>query len=230
MSERAAEQGERPTLRRRIWTGLVSEFTPPVRPRPAPSDKEFADGHLAIGMIIDRIEDGPGGDVQGPDMLVVSNDVSGHGVLHRQVPCPLSVPGSGRDLIGQPVRFRHTTFDPHFIDDISVVRWPPQVNRALAPVRFEGPGAFRARVWNILAGCCFVVMWAGMVLTPILLCGIVLGGDMFTDLPAGFRPGIALAGSVGAVPLGLIAYIFCNKRQGVRRRHWSRGTGEGARP
>jgi len=120
------------------------------------------------------------------------------------------MPGSGLKLIGHSIRFRHTTFDPDYSNDIQVTRWPPEVRKALEPVRYEGPGALRARAWGLLAGCNFLVMWAGIALTPILLCGIMFGGDMFTDLPAWFHPGVALASSVGAVPLGLFLAAVCN--------------------
>ncbi|MDV3130349.1 hypothetical protein M1247_35970 [Mycobacterium sp. 21AC1] len=197
---------------RRLWEAIVREFTPPAMPRSRPSERQLAEGHLAVGVIDDAIEDGPGGDVQGPDSLIISADIPEHGILHRTVACPLSMPGSGRNLIGQSVPFRHTTFDPDFVNDILVARWPREVNRALEPVRFEGPGALRARVWSFLAGCSFVVMWAGIVLTPLLLCGVIFGGDMFTDLPAWFHPGVALATSIGAVPLGFILVAVCNER------------------
>lgn len=204
---------ERPTLLRRLWNAIVNEFTPPSMPRPRPSEKLLNEGHLAVGTINDSIEDGPGGDVQGADTLVISAEVPGHGILYRNVSCPLSTPGSGRSLIGHRVPFRHTTFDPDFINDILVTRWPAEVRRALEPVRYEGPGALRASAWSFVAGCCFVIMWLGIVLTPLLLCGIIFGGDMFTDLPAWFHPGIALASSIGAVPLGFILFAACKTRE-----------------
>jgi hypothetical protein len=200
------------TLLRRLWRAVLLEFTPPPMPRPAPSGEQLAEGHRAVGTIDEAIEDGPGGDVQGPDSLIISAEVPGHGTLHRRVQCPLSMPGSGRDLVGRSVPFRHTTFDPDFFNDILVTRWPPEVNRALQPVRFEGPGALRARAWSFLAGCGFVAMWAGIALTPILLCGMIFGGDMFTDLPAWFHPGVALAAAIVAVPLGFIIAAACNER------------------
>ncbi|ABK74837.1 hypothetical protein [Mycolicibacterium smegmatis] len=207
MTDRHAEK---PPLLRRVWEAIIGEFTPPSTPRPTPSEAEFTEGYLAVGMINDAIEDGPGGDVQGPDKLVISADIPGHGTIYRTRSCPLSMPGSGLKLIGHSIRFRHTTFDPDYSNDIQVTRWPPEVRKALEPVRYEGPGALRARAWGLLAGCNFLVMWAGIALTPILLCGIMFGGDMFTDLPAWFHPGVALASSVGAVPLGLFLVAVCN--------------------
>lgn len=204
-------------LHRRIWKAIVNEFTPPPMPRPGPSEKQLAEGHLAVGVINHVIEDGPGGDVQGADMLIISADVPGIGTLYRRESCPLSTPGSGRRLIGQTLRFRHTTFDPDFVNDILVVRWPPEVRKALEPDRYEGPGGPRARLWGFLAGCSFAIMWTGIVLTPILLCGIIFGGDMFTDLPEWFHPGIALAASVVAVPLGLFLFAVGNTRMDAAR-------------
>ncbi|SDS92157.1 hypothetical protein [Jiangella sp. DSM 45060] len=215
----------RPALSRRIWDAIVRKFPPPPMPRPRPSEEQLAEGHLTVGVIDYAIEDAPGGDVQGPDTLLISAEVPGHGVLHRRVQCPLSMPGSGRGLAGQTIGLRHTTFDPDFVDDVLVVRWPPGVDRALEPFRFEGPGALRARVWSFLAGCSFVVMWIGIALTPILLCGMIFGGDMFTDLPTWFHPGIALAASVAAVPLGFVMVAVCNGRMAAALSHPARQDG-----
>lgn len=176
-------------------------------------------GHLALGTIDDRIEDAPGQDVQGADELIISADVPGHGTLHRRISCPLPTPGSGRGLVGHEVQFRHTTYDPDHSDDILVTRWPPVARRALAPVRHEGPGALRARIWSVLASCGFVVMWAGLALTPILSGGIVFGGDMFTDLPAWFHPGVALTVSISAIPVGLLLVTLCVRRKEAALTH-----------
>ncbi|GAB3616397.1 hypothetical protein GCM10027416_09540 [Okibacterium endophyticum] len=194
---------------------IAREFTPPPMPRPRPSAEQLAEGHLTVGTINDAIEDGPGGDVQGPDTLIISADVPGHGVLHRRVPCPLSMPGSGRRLVGRRVPFRHTTHDPDFVDDALVVQWPPEVSRALEPFRPEGPGALRARAWRLLANCSAVVAVGGILLAVVLLIGVVLtGGELFADLPAWFHPGVALASSVGAVPLGFLLFAVCESRVG----------------
>ncbi|WP_420039059.1 hypothetical protein [Gordonia sp. MP11Mi] len=193
-------------------------MTPASLPRPRPSEEHFADGHLAIGVIDDAIEEGPGSDVQGADMLIINAEVPSHGILHREVLCPISMPGSGRDLIGQTISFRHTTHDPNFINDALVVGWPPMVSRALEPTRFEGPGALRARAWRFLAGFSMAVTCIGIMLTPVLLCGIIVGGDMFADLPAWFHPGVAVASSVGAAMLGLFAVAVCNRRMNAALR------------
>ncbi|CAM5370810.1 MULTISPECIES: hypothetical protein [Streptomyces] len=77
-----------------------------TRPREEPVTEE----HMALGMIEDAIEDGPT-EVQGPDTLIIRADVPTHGQLRRRVTCPLPIPGSGRGLVGRPVRFRHRTHD-----------------------------------------------------------------------------------------------------------------------
>ncbi|WP_143173255.1 hypothetical protein [Nocardiopsis flavescens] len=163
-------------------------------------------------MIDDATEDGPS-DVQGPDMLSITAEVPGHGVLRRRVVCPLSMPGSGRRLVGRAVGFRHRRLDSDDVDDIVVVRWPDEVAEALEPFRPQGPGALRARAWRFLAGCGAVTAVGGILLTVVLLIGIVsTGGELFADLPPGFRPGVALAVSAGAVVLGLCAFAFCETR------------------
>lgn len=208
---------------RRVGKAVAAEFTPPPRPRAAPSARDLAEGHLVVGVIEVAIQEAPGQDVQGQDTLVISAQVPGTGTLHRTALCPLSMPGSGRDLVSQSIAFRHTTFDPDYEADILVVRWPSQVERALEPVRYEGPGALRARIWSLLAGCSFMVMWAGIALTPILLCGIIVGslsGEfMLDDLLLGVHPGIALVASISAVPLGLFACAGCSLRKDAALGH-----------
>lgn len=205
------------SLPRRVWKAIVNEFTPPVMPRPSPPHKQLTEGHRAVGIINDVVEDGPGGDVQGADMLIIAADVPGHGTLHRRISCPLSTPGSGRELMGKSIGFRHTTFEPDFVNDILVTHWPAEVARALRQVRYGGPVSLRARIWSFLAGFGFVIMWVGVVLAPVLLCGILFGGDMFTGLPAWFHPGIALLASIGAVPLGLFLVVIGNARENAVR-------------
>ena len=126
MSHTGPGTNERQASLRRLWNVIVREFIPQPVPRLRPTDEQLTDGHLAVGTIDDAIEESPGSDVVGPDTLIISADVPGHGVLHRKVPCPLPVPGSGRRLVGQIVPFRHTTFDPDFVDDALVVGWPPE--------------------------------------------------------------------------------------------------------
>lgn len=132
-------------------------FRRPGKPA-RPEEGRFAEGHLAVGVIEDSIEESPG-EVQGRDTLIISADVPGHGVLRRRVTCPLSTPGNGRGLVGQAVVFRHIAHDPDDVDDVLVVRWPDKVRRALEPFRPEGPGAGRARAWNLLAQCSASSRW-----------------------------------------------------------------------
>lgn len=137
---------EQPAMLRRVQKAIVSEFTPPPIPRPTPNEEQLTEGHLAVGMIDDAIEDGPS-EAQGADTLVITAEAPGHGTLHRTTSCPLEMPRSGHRLVGQTITFRHTTFDPDYVKDILVVRWPLEVRNALRPVRDEGPGGVRARVW-----------------------------------------------------------------------------------
>lgn len=139
----------RRSLPRRFLTAIVNEFTLLPKHRPTPSDKEFAAGHLTVGTINDALEEPPGQDVQGPDRLVISAEIPGHETLYRQTTCPLEMPGSGRNLVGRTIGFRHTTFDPDYGNDILVVQWPREVRKALEPVRREGPGSLRARLCAI---------------------------------------------------------------------------------
>ena len=207
----------RQSLPRRFLTAIVNEFTPPPRHRPTPSDKEFAAGHLAVGTINDALEEPPGQDVQGPDRLVISAEIPGHRTLYRQKTCPLEMPGSGRSLVGQTIGFRHTTFDPDYGNDILVVRWPREVRRALEPIRYEGPGSLRARLWGGLSGLSFAVMWAGIMLTPILLCNLIVGSlagsNMLADILPQVHPAIALGISIVVIPAGLFLYCFCATRR-----------------
>ncbi|KRF20699.1 hypothetical protein ASG90_18800 [Nocardioides sp. Soil797] len=155
------------------------------------------------------VEDSPG-EVQGPDALIIRADVPGHERIQRTVICPLSMPGSGRRLMGQAVGFRHTSLDPDFADDVLVVRWPAEVRKALQPPRLEGPGAVRARVWGLLSRCCAVVAVSGILLSVVMLIGVVFtGGELFADLPSWFRPGRVLAASLGAAVLGTLVFVAC---------------------
>lgn len=180
--------------------------------RSRPTGPRAAGGGLVVGVIDGAAEDGPS-EAQGPDMLSITARVPGHGVLRRRVVCPLSMPGSGGRLVGRAVVFRHDGPDSDDVDDIVVVRWPDEVAEALEPLRPRGPGALRARAWRFLSGCCAVAAVGGILLTVVLLIGIVFtGGELFADLPPGFRPGLAPAVSAGAVVLGLCAFAFCETR------------------
>ncbi|MFY0510544.1 hypothetical protein ACOMD4_09115 [Streptomyces anulatus] len=180
----------------------------PARPR----EERFAEGHFAVGVIERSTEEGPS-EVQGPDTLIISAHVRGHGVFRRRVTCPLSMPGRGRGLVGQPVGFRHITDDPDDVEDVLVVRWPDEVRTALEPFRPVGPGAGRARAWRFLARCSAVVTVGGILLTAVMLIGVVFtAGELFADLPAWFRPGTVLAASAGAAVLGPLAFAFCDSR------------------
>ncbi|MFI1226938.1 MULTISPECIES: hypothetical protein [unclassified Streptomyces] len=178
-----------------------------------PEEEPRVEGHLAVGVIEDSIEDGPS-EVQGPDTLIISADVPGHGVLRRRATCPLPVPGSGRRMVGQAVGLRHHTHDPDDMDDVLVVRWPVEVRRALEPLRPEGPGAGRARAWRLLARCSALVTVGGILLTVVTLIGFVFtAGELFAELPGWFRPGAVLAASAGAAVLGPFAFVFCASRK-----------------
>lgn len=180
----------------------------PARPR----EERCAEGHFAVGVIEYSIEEAPG-EMQAPDTLIISADVRGHGVFRRRVTCPLSMPGRGRGLVGQPVGFRHVTDDPDDVEDVLVVRWPDEVRTALEPFRPVGPGAGRARAWRFLAQCGAVVTVVGILLTAVMLIGVVFtAGELFADLPAWFRPGVALAASAGAVVLGPLTFALCDSR------------------
>lgn len=207
----------KPSVYRRVWRVLVNEFTPPPKPRPTPSEQEFAAGHLAVGTINDAMAEPPGQDVQGPDRLVISAEIPGYGTIYRHKECPLEMPGSGRSLVGQTIGFRHTTFDPDYGNDILVVRWPREVRRALEPVRYEGPVSLRTRIWGLLAGFSFVIMWAGIMLTPILLCNLIFGAlagsNMLADTLPPVHPAIALAVSIVVIPVGLFLTAVCAARR-----------------
>lgn len=183
-----------------------------LRPgRPSRREERFAGGHFAVGVIEYSIEE-PAGETQGADTLVISADVRGHRVFRRSVSCPLSMPGRGRGLVGQPVGFRHITDDPDDVEDVLVVRWPDEVRKALEPFRPVGPGARRARAWRFLGQCSAVVTVGGILLTSVMLIGVVFTSEVFADLPAWFRPGAALAASAGAAVLGPLAFVFCDSR------------------
>lgn len=174
-------------------------------------EERFAEGHFAVGVIEYSIEE-PAGETQGADTLVIRAGVRGHRAFRRSVTCPLSMPGRGRDLVGQPVGFRHVTDDPDDVEDVCVVRWPDEVRKALEPFRPVGPGARRARAWRFLAQCGAVVTVGGILLTSVMLIGVVFASEVFADLPAWFRPGVALAASAGAAVLGPLAFALCDSR------------------
>ena len=208
MSDDEARPDDRPSLLRRAWRVLVNEFAPFPQPRPAPSDKVLAEGHLALGVIDAAIEDGPSGE-QGSDLLIIKADVPGHGTLRRRVWCPLEQPGAGRQLIGQGITFRHTTDDPDFVNDVLVVRWPGWVEEELKPYV---PGSLCERVWMSLATLSGVLAVLGGLAAWVLLLGIVTGGEMFADLPSWFRPDIALATCAAASVAGFFTIGFFDSR------------------
>ncbi|MFF1919149.1 hypothetical protein ACFVW8_01035 [Streptomyces sp. NPDC058221] len=165
-----------------------------------------------MGVIDDAIEDGPS-EVQGPDTLVISARVPGHGALHRRVACPLPMPGSGRGLVGRAIGIRCIGLDSDDVDDVVVVRWPDEVKRAQRPFRPEGPGALRARAWKLLADCGAAVTVGGILLTAVILIGVLFtAGELFAELPAWFRPGVALAATAGAAVLGVFAFAVGQSR------------------
>ncbi|MFJ3325836.1 hypothetical protein ACIPMT_15470 [Streptomyces griseus] len=180
--------------------------------RTRPKEEPVTEGHMALGMIEDAIENGPT-EVQGPDTLIIGADVPTHGQLRRRVTCPLPVPGSGRGLVGRSVRFRHRTHDADDRDDIRVVRWPDEARRAPEPLRPEGPGSGRARAWRFLGRCGVVATAGGVPLTMVTLIGVVVtSGELFAGLPEWFRPGAVLAASAGAAVLGPLVFAFSESR------------------
>ncbi|MFF2654302.1 hypothetical protein [Streptomyces sp. NPDC058045] len=213
------QQTAKPSLLRRIWKA-IDEFTPPPEPRPTPSKKEFSEGRAAIGIIRSAVSnDAPEGG-QMDDDLVIHIDTSDDGqplTLLRTVGCPLPGPGAGQRLIGTQVIVRHTTVDPDYDNDILVTRWPTHVTEALTPVRYEGPGAFRARIWSILAGCFFVIGYAGVMLTPVLLCNLIFGSftgtNMLADVFPRLHPAVAVAVSIGVIPAGMFLGCVCLTRR-----------------
>lgn len=214
------QQTAKPSLLRRIGRALASEFAPPPEPRPTPSKKEFAEGRAAVGIVRHAVpNDAPEGG-QMDDDVVIDIDTSDNGrplTLQRTVMCPLPGPGAGRKLIGTQVVVRHTTVDPDYDNDILVTRWPAHVTEALKPIRYEGPGAFRARIWSVLAGCSFVIGYAGVMLAPVLLCNLIFGSltgtDMLADFLPGLHPAIAVAVSVGVIPAGMFPGCVCLTRR-----------------
>ncbi|GAA4667574.1 hypothetical protein [Gordonia humi] len=212
-------QTAKPSLLRRIWK-VLDEFTPPSTPRPTPSKKEFAEGRAALGIVCSAVQnDAPEGG-QMDDDLVIHIDTSDHGqslTLPRTVMCPLPGPGAGQQLIGQQVIVRHTTLDTDYDNDILVARWPAHVTEALTPIRYEGPGTFRARIWNVLAGCFFVIGCAGVMFTPVLLCtltvGLFMGTNLLADILPGLHPAVAAAVSVGVIPAGVFLGCVCLTRR-----------------
>lgn len=214
------QQTAKPSPFRRIWKA-VDEFTPPPQPRPRPSKKElFAEGREAVGAIRSAVPKEPPESGQLDDDLVIHLDTSDHGqllTLPRTVICPLAGPRAGRRRIGSEVVVRHPTLDPGCDNDILVTRWPAHVTEALEPIRYEGPGAFRARIWPILAGCFFVIGYTGVMLTPVLLCNLIFGSLTGADMLAGFlpglHPGIAVAVSIGVIPAGMFLGCVCLTRR-----------------
>jgi len=215
MNGEAGSEGSKfMAMLRRIGSALVNEFTGQPAPRPTPSKKEFAEGSRAEGKIESAIED-TGGEIQGADYLNISIAVPGGDMLHRQVVSPLSSPGSGRRLVGYHVPVRHTTFDPDFANDVLVVRWPAEVEEALAPFRPTGPGAMRARAWNVLAGFGQLLVILGI---PVSFAGLLdlifslFGALMFSDVIPGYWPGLVLLTGLAALVLGGCCAILGDSR------------------
>lgn len=68
-----------------------------------------------------------------------------------------------------------------------------------------------------LSGLSFAVMWAGIMLTPILLCNLIVGSlagsNMLADILPQVHPAIALGISIVVIPAGLFLYCFCATRR-----------------
>ncbi|MFI6346408.1 hypothetical protein [Streptomyces sp. NPDC050560] len=219
MSAEETAGQERPSLLRRIRKAL-DEFTPPPEPHPTPGKKEFAEGREAVGIIRYAVpNDSPEGGLTDDD-LVIHIDASDDGrplTLPRTVMCPLPGPCAGRRLIGKKVVVRHTTVDPDYDNDILVTRWPQEVQEALKPIRYAGPGAVRARIWGILSACFFVIGYAGVMLTPLLLCDLIFGSlagqRVLAEILPQVHPVIALVVSVGVIPAGVFVGCSCATRR-----------------
>ncbi|WP_449276727.1 hypothetical protein [Leucobacter sp. GX24907] len=214
------QQTAKRSLLRRIGRTLVNEFAAPPKPRPTPSDKDFAEGREAIGIIRSAVpNDSPEGGQLDDDLIIAvhTSDNDQPLTLPRTFMCPLPGAGAGQGLIGQQVAVRHTTVDPDYDNDILVTRWPTHVAEALKPIRYEGPGAFRARIWAILSGYFFVIGTAGVMLTPILLCNLIFGAltetNMLADILPGLHPAIAVAVSIGVIPSGIFLGCVCLTRR-----------------
>ncbi|WOC12412.1 hypothetical protein [Gordonia sp. MP11Mi] len=212
-----------PSLLRRIGKAF-NEYVPPPSPRPRPSKKEFAEGREAVGIVLSAVQNEPPEGGQLDDDLVIHIDTSDDDqplTLLRTVMCPLPGPGAGRKLIGAEVVVRHTTYDSDYDNDILVTEWPWFVTDSLNPVRYRGPGAFRARIWSILAGCFFVIGYAGVMFTPVLLFNLIFGSltgtNMFDDFLPQVHPAVAVVVAIAVIPAGMFLGCVCATRSDVLR-------------
>lgn len=209
---------KKPSLLRRIGSAF-NEYVPPPSPRPRPSKKDFAAGHYSVGIVRYAVpNEAPEGGQMDDDVVIhIKTITDGQPLtLPRTVMCPLPGSGGGRKLIGSTVRVCHTTYDRDYDNDILVIEWPPEVAEAREPIRYQGPGAFRARIWAILSGCFFVIGYAGVMFTPVLLCNLIAASFTGSNGLAGIlpqvHPAVALGIGIAVIPAGVFAGCVCATR------------------
>lgn len=56
--------------------------------------------------------------------------------------------------------------------------WPLEARDVHETIRDEGAGSLRVRTWSSLSRCGFVIGYAGIMLTPILLCDLAFGAPL----------------------------------------------------
>ncbi len=221
MSDHSAGSRSARSVLRRFGKAIVSEFTPPPKPRPAPLRKELLEGREAVGIIRYAVSnESPEGGPTDDDLVVhIDVNVDGeHVILPRTVRSPLLGPSAGRGLIGTEVVVRHTTLDPSYVNDVLVVRWPVAVDRELTPFRPTGPGALGYRIWSVFAGLSFLIGWGGIMLVVPTACWLLigmllLGYPPFDGFPGWTNPAVLFPASVVAIPLGFWSYAACAHRR-----------------
>ncbi|MBA0053358.1 hypothetical protein E0L36_21510 [Streptomyces sp. AJS327] len=169
------------------------------------------------------MNEGPEGGYTDEDLFIEIQAAGPDGMvtLLRTVQSPLLRTGAGRTLVGREVRVRHTTLDPHYLEDVLVEQWPAEVAEALKPFRPRGRGAFGYRVWSLISGLGVVVGCGGiMLLVPslcVLIATLIFGPQMVDNFPAWLQPVVVFPASVVAVPLGFWVHFACGYRAETTR-------------